>query len=368
MATVTYLGTATPELTDSQIKAIFAALDAEFNTIMLNAFFHGMYTGVVAVTLWAVASKNDFRDHKRQILVLTILILYILATVGLMCQWTNVNLSFLTDGESFWTAFSATPSTSMELTIGIIAIVSTVVADATLIWRCWIVWGRSWFVVLIPIACTAVAIASRGIVTYYYTFGSNPSPQALFLENIVSWSTLYSSLILATLVWCTILIIYRIWRVGGAAGKLHAYQRVIEMLVESASIYSATIVILLVLEARNAVAGEYLEQVTVAMRGIMPTILVGRVAAGHARPDDSWNNSTRPRSPLRFGNQSISQNDTEMSVGSGQDEYLPVEPDLEEGLKDSTEVQVEGALPVDRTHDYYSHVVGTSSSAEYSVV
>ncbi|KAK0209537.1 hypothetical protein IW262DRAFT_1498350 [Armillaria fumosa] len=368
MTTVAYLGTATPKLTDSQIKAIFATLDAEFNTIMLNAFSHGIYTGVVAVTLWAVASRNSFRDHRRHILVLTILILYILATVGLYCGWANVNLSLITDGENFWTAYNATPSTSMELTIGIIAILSTVVADATLIWRCWIVWGQSWLIVLIPIACTALAIASRGIVTYYYTFGSNPSPQALFLEKIVSWSTLYSSLILATLVWCTILIIYRIWRVGGAAGRLRAYQRVIEMLVESASLYSAMIVVLLVLEARNAVAGEYVEQVTVAMRGIMPTILVGRVAAGHARPDDSWNDSTRPRSTLRFGNRSISQTDTEMSVGSGQDESSPVEPDLEEGLKDSTEVRGEGSAPTVSTYDRYAHVVGTSSSVDYSVV
>ncbi len=91
-------------------------------------------------------------------------------------------------------------------------------------------------------------------------------PQALFLENIVSWSVLYSALILATLLWCTILIIYRIWRVGGAAGRMRAYQRVIEMLVESASLYSAVIVVLLVLEARNAVAGWYIEQLAVAMR------------------------------------------------------------------------------------------------------
>ncbi|KAK0468889.1 hypothetical protein IW261DRAFT_1573349 [Armillaria novae-zelandiae] len=368
MTTMSYLGTATPELTDSQIEAVFANLDAEFNSMMLDAFSHGMYTGVVVVTLWVVASRNDFRDLRRQILVLTILILYILTTIGLYCQWANANLSFLTDGENFWTAFSATPSTSMELTIGIIAIVSTVVADATLIWRCWIVWGRPWLIVLIPIACTAVAIASRGIVTYNYAFGSNPSPRALFLEKIVSWSTLYSSLILATLVWCTILIIYRIWRVGGAAGRLHAYQKVIEMLVESASLYSATIVVLLVLEARNVLAGEYIEEVTTAMRGIMPTILVGRVAAGHARPDDSWNDSTRPRSILRFGHQSVSHNDTEMSVGSGQEETLIAELDLEEGLKDSTEVRGEASAPIVSAYDCYARAVGTPSTVDCSIV
>ncbi len=139
--------------------------------------------------------------------------------------------------------------------------------------------------VLVPIACTTLGIgtslnhksndlqlivninlASRGIVTYYTTFGSHPSPQVLYIENIVSWSLLYSSLILATLLWCTILIIYRILRVGGAAGRIHVYQSVIEMLVESASLYSVVLVVLLVFEARDEITGDYIEDLAVAMR------------------------------------------------------------------------------------------------------
>ncbi|KAK0221146.1 hypothetical protein EDD85DRAFT_983378, partial [Armillaria nabsnona] len=179
-------------------------------------------------------------------------------------------------------------SIPFKLSIEIDAILSAVLADATLIWRCWIVWGRSWHVILVPIACTSLAIGIRGIAAYYTAFGPNAPPQALFLEKIVSWSILYSSLILATLLWCTILIIYRIWRVGAAAGRMHVYQRLIEMLVESASLYSAMIVVMMVFQVCNEVAGEYIEALAVAMRGIIPTILVGRVAAGHARPDNSW--------------------------------------------------------------------------------
>ncbi|PBK90435.1 hypothetical protein ARMGADRAFT_298566 [Armillaria gallica] len=134
--------------------------------------------------------------------------------------------------------------------------------------------------------------ASRGIVNYYETFGPIVPPRAMFLENMVSWSLLYSSLILVTLLRCTILIIYRILKVGAAAVRMYVYQRVIEMLVESASLYSAVIVVLLVFEGRNEVAGVCIEDLAIAMRGIVPTILVGRVAAGHARPDDSWTEST----------------------------------------------------------------------------
>ncbi len=41
MTAITFLETTTPELTGSQVKEIFAALDAEFNTTILQAFLHG---------------------------------------------------------------------------------------------------------------------------------------------------------------------------------------------------------------------------------------------------------------------------------------------------------------------------------------
>ncbi len=99
----------------------------------------------------------------------------------------------------------------------------------------------------------------------------------------------------------------------------------------------------------------------------MPTMLVGRVAAGHARPDDSWSESS-PTSSLRFRNQSSSQNDSQRGVGSGQDISSLVRPDLEEGLEDSTEVRVEGDSPTVSAHDCSACVIGISNFVDYSAV
>ncbi|KAK0488214.1 hypothetical protein EDD18DRAFT_645706 [Armillaria luteobubalina] len=369
MATGTYPNTAIPELTDSQIKDIFENLDMGVNNTILCALLYGIYTGVVAVTLWAVASRNNCEDRRRpHFLVAIILLLYFLAAFTLYREWAGCITIFTTLAwKSVWEIWSlGNGSTSVILTGEVTALLSTVLADATLIWRCWIVWGRSWRVVLVPIACTTLATASRGIVAYYDTFGPLMSPQASFLQKAVNWAMLYASLVMATLLWCTILIIYRILRAGGTAGRLRVFQRVIEMLVESAALYSTMIVILLVFEARNEVAAIYIEVLASAMRGIMPTMLVGRVAAGHARPDDSWSEGT-PRSSIRFGNYSASQNDTEMSVGSGRVTSSTERTDPDEGLEISTVVRVEGASPIDITHDYY-HVVRTSNSVNYGIV
>ncbi|PBK93694.1 hypothetical protein ARMGADRAFT_1012512 [Armillaria gallica] len=54
MTAAPYPGTAIPELTEDQIKSIFLELDYQLHSLMLNALTRGIYTGVVAVTLWAI--------------------------------------------------------------------------------------------------------------------------------------------------------------------------------------------------------------------------------------------------------------------------------------------------------------------------
>ncbi|PBK93689.1 hypothetical protein ARMGADRAFT_1079979 [Armillaria gallica] len=249
MTAAAYPGTAIPELTENQIKSMFLVLDKHLNTVTLYALTHGMYTGVVAVTLWAIASREKPQYNRRlYFLGLTIVVLYLLAVVDLYCEWSITVSIFITNNRSFWMAFKYTDDTPIVAwVIEMTAILSTILADGTLIWRCWTVWGRSWRVVLIPIICTTLAAISRGIVSYYNNVEDTP-PRGLYMAKIVNWAVLYPSLILATLLWCTIFIIYRILRVGGVTAGMRVYHRVIEMLVESAAVYSIVLVILLVLE------------------------------------------------------------------------------------------------------------------------
>ncbi|PBK90542.1 hypothetical protein ARMGADRAFT_1082798 [Armillaria gallica] len=130
----TYPGTDIPELTDSQIKDIFRNLDMQFNDAMVRAGGHGIYTGVVAVTLWAVVSRNKFQSPGRpRFLIFIILLLYLLATFDLYNGWAmEIAYTTIPNGKTFWTAFEYTPGTPISLAIGIDAILSMILADATL--------------------------------------------------------------------------------------------------------------------------------------------------------------------------------------------------------------------------------------------
>lgn len=155
-------------------------------------------------------------------------------------------------------------------------------------------------------------------------------------QDYVPSMVLFSSLVLATTLWCTILIVFRISTVARAGSGLNAYRRVIEVFVESSVLYSASAILYLVFRAVESPRFLYMDSLMAAMRvrpqplslriylkptqGIAPTLLVGRVAAGHARPNDSWQGSLISQS-LRFGtdlqssNQGSSQEDNLQGVG-----------------------------------------------------
>ncbi len=78
---------------------------------------------------------------------------------------------------------------------------------------------------------------------------------------------LFSSLVLATTLWCTILIIFRISTIANRAGNgLHAYRRVIEVFVESSALYSASAVLYLVFRAMDSPRFLYMDSLMAAMR------------------------------------------------------------------------------------------------------
>ncbi len=74
---------------------------------------------------------------------------------------------------------------------------------------------------------------------------------------------LYTSLILATTLSCTLLIIYRILTVAGARrgaeGRVRVYHRFIEVLVESSALYSISLILYLAFTIRHSWGGVYLD-------------------------------------------------------------------------------------------------------------
>ncbi|KAK0238399.1 hypothetical protein EDD85DRAFT_507592 [Armillaria nabsnona] len=296
---------------------------ADLDRAVELALLHGIYTGIVSVALWNIFISK-FRSIGRAMVVIIIL-LYITTTINFFFNGpflTATNVEIATGTLDFHRGSSSiqdyailtlvpswgwTPRT--DIGIGATAVISTVVADCTMIWRCWMVWGRRWLVVLCPIICLASGLAYKilEIMNAYLTE----------IET-VSYLVVYLSCILTTTLWCTILIVFRIVAVirvnNGPNSGLGDYRHLIEILVESSALHSVALIIYVALEANNNPSSVYLDALAVFTTVIAPTLLVGRVAAGHARPDDSWEGSII--SSLRFGAHSKADAETCSQVNS----------------------------------------------------
>ncbi|KAK0238210.1 hypothetical protein EDD85DRAFT_573538 [Armillaria nabsnona] len=127
---------------------------------------------------------------------------------------------------------------------------------------------------------------------------------------------LYTSFILATTLYCTLLIIYRILTVAGtrhgAEGRLRAYHHFIEVLMESSALYSICLILYLAFTIHGNWGEFYLDVIAAIVKGIAPTLLVGRMTTGHrARPDDSWQGSIIASASIRSQEQEHSRSSSQ---------------------------------------------------------
>ncbi|PBK85935.1 hypothetical protein ARMGADRAFT_1035925 [Armillaria gallica] len=101
--------TEVPDLSYADIQTIFKDIDAFFNSYVMGAFCEGIHTGIIAITMWTVlfSALNSFTPEVNRI------------------KWV----------------------------MGVSSAMSTLVADTSMIWRCWIVWEQHWFIILVPMLC-----------------------------------------------------------------------------------------------------------------------------------------------------------------------------------------------------------------------
>ncbi|PBK65026.1 hypothetical protein ARMSODRAFT_961588 [Armillaria solidipes] len=320
-----------PELPDDEVALIFKINDLTFNRCVLLGMMHGIYTCIFLQTVWIVCVSHREKYQTRvgrKFMLAIIIALYILGTISTAVNWAFTRYSFITHGQNFWTIYSAfynvstvKQQASTFLMIENVAPAITgglqgILVDAAMIWRCWTVWGCRWSVVVVPIICMVAGIVAK-VLLEYGQIGSllNANDPENFQPPSVDWAMVYLALSLAVTLLCTILIVFRIVTVGRANrdAALGGYRSIIEIIVESSTLLSIILIIYMVTYARGAYAEIYIDVIAGNIRGIAPTLIVGRVASGHARPDDAWKGSVL--SSLHFGTRNHAQTQASTQYG-----------------------------------------------------
>ncbi|PBK81514.1 hypothetical protein ARMGADRAFT_778905 [Armillaria gallica] len=348
-----------PFLTDTEKTRTFQRRDAQLNSVVLYALLHGIYTGILAVTLWDIFINKCWPI--RRAMVVVVILLHALITVNFAAAWSIIRSGFIENGQNFWTVYLKLASethVTYYWEAGIAASMSTILTDLFMIWCCRMVWGRRWLIVLLPILFLISATVSKIVDIYHQYFNAYTG---------VILPTLYPSFILATTLWCTVSIIYRILTVAGvkrgAGGRLRVYQHFIEVVVESSAFYSLSLIVYLALTIRGDFGLFYVDVIAGIAKGVAPTLVVGRITAGHrARVDDSWQGSV-------IGSASIRSCSQEHSGTSFRDDDR-ASPMLDSDLEAQREISVREPSPSLRSVSVeadYAHDVSPETLSQESL-
>ncbi|KAJ7783378.1 hypothetical protein B0H14DRAFT_2400800 [Mycena olivaceomarginata] len=239
--------------------------------------------------------------HKQSLgIFLALIAMYIFSTIHIVCRWILMRNAFIDNGDTSMTTSLYLIRPPLWLTVlgAVVFTANTLVADSVLIWRCWTIWGRNWWVIVLPLCCTLAGAGEKS--NRINTEHSDNDFSGLGFKSIqeqaayfIDFATPYFALSLITTCLATLLIIFRILTMTDhTTRQSRGYSRVIEVVVESALLYSVAMAIFLPLLVRNSSNDAYAQAVVGQVTGIAPTLIVARVTLGFARPSETWQTPT----------------------------------------------------------------------------
>ncbi|PBK83485.1 hypothetical protein ARMGADRAFT_1170479 [Armillaria gallica] len=298
----------------SDIVEIQGWLDDSLNAYIFRYFVHGFYTGLFGISIWLLLAVKKI--SKAQIYMGCIITaLYVSSTIYAIATWIELRRAFV-----FATSFRArydlmNSSVWWDTTALTATAVNLIIADSTMVWRCWVVWAHNWKVIILPIFLIIGDIGMRLFC------GSNAIDQYTVPLNTkagTNWALATMAATLGTNILCTALIVARIIYVArghrGIMSGMRTYRGVIEIVVESAALYSITFMVLMILYPLKGNGYVYPEAMVLPATGIAPTLIILRVALGQGRPKES---SLETQSSLHF---QTSRGSTIGTVTDGGDE------------------------------------------------
>ncbi|KAJ7491685.1 hypothetical protein B0H11DRAFT_1859104 [Mycena galericulata] len=303
--------------TSEQASALLHELP--LNAPIVEVFMNGLYTWIFLLTLGVIWMGK--RKNTRKVLWSTIIILfYVFATIHSSLTWEFFILPFQEHGASPDVLIALShPSLGPKILALLVSAVIFIMADVIMIWRCWVVWGKSWLVAVLPsLAAVAGAVcAGLGLAGQISVALIQDPSASQGLAPLVRFSTPFLSLSLAVTLYTAGLIAWRIVTVQRFASK-NGIERsdlwsALEIMVESSALYAASIFVFVVFLAMKSENQTYIQNIHVQIAGIAPTLLILRIFAGHARNDAEW---SAPSSTLHFASHiNVSVADNSNSTG-----------------------------------------------------
>ncbi|KAF7324071.1 hypothetical protein MKEN_00629500 [Mycena kentingensis (nom. inval.)] len=302
---------------------------------IVEDWVHGLYTAIMLITLWVIlrgGKHAEVNGSRKWIQIALVVVPYALSTihVGLNWHWyaSAIDDNELPGGPGLLYSLTHIPAW-MEAVGDSFFCLNIFFADCVFIWRCWRVWNRRWQVVAVPILATIAGAALAIVIVNDQVISrrtSEPFTAAKKSAEFIKLSSVYFSLSMGTSLLTTLLITLRIlmvqrtsyylrrtFKIPGQDSNTSSARRFnpfVEVLVESAALYSATLLAFVVFSTQKSINVYYAQNIHAQMAGLAPLLIILRIASGKARPSDDWSATLALSTALNFTNPSKDQSES----------------------------------------------------------
>ena len=266
---------------------------AQIVALFMTSIFYGIllttFVGCMRVLLWSRTEQRlKSLDKINFAMLIPALLMFIFASLDISFDLRQ-NVQAFVESEDAIEEFEKTSNWLVYMKM-VDYVIQTFIGDGILIYRCWVIYGRKWLVIVAPVILWAGGTAC-GIATAYIEASLVNNPKLLNANNLIPFITSMLTLTLVTNIIVTSLIIHRIWTAQLSTPyrqtEKSRLSHVMRILIESGLIYTLSIIILFSVYLTSNNAQFAVSDAVVQIIGITFNLIIIRV-------HDSQPGSTHP--------------------------------------------------------------------------
>ncbi|PIL26321.1 hypothetical protein GSI_12077 [Ganoderma sinense ZZ0214-1] len=263
---------------------IFPLPKALLVALFLESILFGIFTVLYAISIWILIyrQQHSHRSKLNKRLLGTGTAMFVLAVIHIAFDIQRAMEGFITHGSTPADTAEYFQELNHPLFVGksAIYITQTLVGDAFVTYRLYVVYNRNPWIAVLPLALLlGTGISGYGVPINVALGG--PS-QTIFSGHLVPWITSFFVLSLTTNVLATFLLSGRIMWSNYKVKQYHLGKRwsVLETIVQSAALYSAALISLLATYLASSNAQYVCLDALQPIIGITFTLIIIRVGLG----------------------------------------------------------------------------------------
>ncbi|TFK47901.1 hypothetical protein OE88DRAFT_759508 [Heliocybe sulcata] len=247
----------------------------------LEALLYGLYVGAFATSIVFLTWQRRTRNVNWLMLTLSSL-LYVAATVHIAFTFYIVLSAFITRRDAPGGPAALVGTAYYQLKSISAMYVCDILGNLVLLHRCWLVWERRVFAILLPALLASAFVVPVTAILSSVELGRQPPNNTGFAGAVGIFAEASLILSLVTNLSLTLIISGRIYYMAKGLDQTQArkYRTVVGMVVESGAIFSAAQIALVVMYARHSEAIWIMTNSAPQIYCLAPTLIIVRVGLG----------------------------------------------------------------------------------------